>query len=124
MSMDASTGKIVWAKHTEIQQVNLKQLSSDQELKDGEKVPLNVKDMGSCEIYPQTLSHSPNGRYDPLFNMNESDRLEHDLDLLLCAEMENTSFTRQSLCVTRAMAMPWNSFGHKIHRNMLCEMEI
>nr|ACD37566.1 beta prime coatomer protein complex subunit [Philodina roseola] len=63
MSMDASTGKIVWAKHSEIQQVNLKQLSSDQELKDGEKVPLSVKDMGSCEIYPQTLSHSPNGRF-------------------------------------------------------------
>jgi len=63
MSMDASSGKIVWAKHCEIQQVNLKQLSSDQELKDGEKVPLNVKDMGSCEIYPQTLSHSPNGRF-------------------------------------------------------------
>ncbi|CAF1018734.1 unnamed protein product [Adineta steineri] len=63
MSMDASTGKIVWAKHCEIQQVNLKQLSSDQQLKDGEKVPLNVKEMGSCEIYPQTLSHSPNGRF-------------------------------------------------------------
>ncbi len=56
MSMDASTGKIVWAKHCEIQQVNLKQL------KDGEKVPLSVKELGSCEIYPQTLSHSPNGR--------------------------------------------------------------
>ncbi|UJR16031.1 hypothetical protein I4U23_002945 [Adineta vaga] len=63
MSMDASTGKIVWAKHCEIQQVNLKQLSSDQQLKDGEKVPLNVKELGSCEIYPQTLSHSPNGRF-------------------------------------------------------------
>jgi len=63
MSMDASTGKIVWAKHCEIQQVNLKQLSTDQQLKDGEKVPLNVKEMGSCEIYPQTLSHSPNGRF-------------------------------------------------------------
>jgi coatomer subunit beta' len=64
MSMDASTGKIVWAKHCEIQQVNLKQLTSDQQLKDGEKVPLNVKELGSCEIYPQTLSHSPNGRLD------------------------------------------------------------
>ncbi|CAF1533857.1 unnamed protein product, partial [Adineta ricciae] len=63
MSMDASTGKIVWAKHCEIQQVNLKQLTTDQPLKDGEKVPLNVKEMGSCEIYPQTLSHSPNGRF-------------------------------------------------------------
>ncbi|CAF1960502.1 unnamed protein product [Rotaria magnacalcarata] len=63
MSMDASSGKIVWAKHCEIQQVNLKQLSSDQQLNDGEKVPLNVKELGSCEIYPQTLSHSPNGRF-------------------------------------------------------------
>ncbi|CAF4799801.1 unnamed protein product, partial [Rotaria socialis] len=63
MSMDASSGKIVWAKHCEIQQVNLKQLSSEQQLRDGEKVPLNVKELGSCEIYPQTLSHSPNGRF-------------------------------------------------------------
>ncbi|CAF1122888.1 unnamed protein product [Didymodactylos carnosus] len=63
MSMDSSTGKIVWAKHCEMQQVNLKQLSSEQELKDGEKVPLSVKEMGSCEIYPQTLCHSPNGRF-------------------------------------------------------------
>ncbi|CAF3998694.1 unnamed protein product, partial [Rotaria magnacalcarata] len=45
MSMDASSGKIVWAKHCEIQQVNLKQLSSDQQLNDGEKVPLNVKEL-------------------------------------------------------------------------------
>ncbi len=62
MSMDPSSGKIVWAKHCEIQQVNLKQLANDQQLQDGEKVPLNVKELGSCEIYPQTLSHSPNGR--------------------------------------------------------------
>jgi len=24
---------------------------------------LAVKDMGACEIYPQTLQHSPNGRF-------------------------------------------------------------
>lgn len=35
----------------------------DYEIKDGERIPLAIKDMGSCEIFPQTLSHNPNGRY-------------------------------------------------------------
>ncbi|ESO11584.1 hypothetical protein HELRODRAFT_96758 [Helobdella robusta] len=61
MSMDSS-GKIIWAKHSEIQQANIKSLS-DQEVKDGERLPLNIKDMGSCEIYPQTIAHNPNGRF-------------------------------------------------------------
>ena len=61
MSMDAS-GKIVWAKHCEIQQANLKTIA-DAEIKDGERLPLSVKDMGSCEVYPQTIAHNPNGRY-------------------------------------------------------------
>ncbi|XP_072047312.1 LOW QUALITY PROTEIN: coatomer subunit beta'-like [Amphiura filiformis] len=61
MSMDTS-GKIIWAKHAEIQQANLKAMT-DMEIKDGERLPLAVKDMGSCEVYPQTLSHNPNGRF-------------------------------------------------------------
>lgn len=32
-------------------------------MKDGERLPLVVKDMGSCEIYPQTVAHNPNGRF-------------------------------------------------------------
>lgn len=61
MSMDSS-GKIIWAKHSEIQQANIKALA-DQEVKDGERLSLAVKDMGSCEIYPQAIAHNPNGRY-------------------------------------------------------------
>ncbi|KAH0624001.1 hypothetical protein JD844_007254 [Phrynosoma platyrhinos] len=61
MSMDAN-GKIIWAKHSEIQQANLKAMG-DTEIKDGERLPLAVKDMGSCEIYPQTIQHNPNGRF-------------------------------------------------------------
>lgn len=61
MSMDSS-GKIIWAKHSEIQQANIKALA-DQESKDGERLPLAVKDMGSCEVYPQTIAHNPNGRF-------------------------------------------------------------
>jgi coatomer subunit beta' len=62
MSMD-STGKIIWAKHSEIQQANIKALGPDQEIKDGERLPLAIKDMGACEIYPQTISYNPNGRF-------------------------------------------------------------
>ncbi|KAI1301262.1 Coatomer subunit beta' [Halotydeus destructor] len=62
MSMDNS-GKIVWAKHSELQQANLKAIGDTDDLKDGYVLPLNVKDMGSCEIYPQSISHNPNGRF-------------------------------------------------------------
>lgn len=61
ISMDVN-GKIIWAKHAEIQQANIKALV-DQDIKDGERLPLAVKDMGSCEIYPQTIAHNPNGRF-------------------------------------------------------------
>ncbi|KAG8192455.1 hypothetical protein JTE90_017985 [Oedothorax gibbosus] len=61
MSMDSS-GKIILAKHSELQQANLKAMQ-DADIKDGERLPLIVKDMGSCEIYPQTISHNPNGRF-------------------------------------------------------------
>uniref|UniRef100_A0A8C4HRV2 Coatomer subunit beta' n=1 Tax=Dicentrarchus labrax TaxID=13489 RepID=A0A8C4HRV2_DICLA len=61
MSMDSS-GKVMWARHSEVQQANLKTMG-EAEIRDGERLPLGVKDMGSCEIYPQTIQHSPNGRF-------------------------------------------------------------
>jgi coatomer subunit beta' len=61
-SMDAS-GKIIWARHSEIQTVNVRSLPADYEPVDGERLPLSVKDLGSCELYPQSLSHGPNGRF-------------------------------------------------------------
>ncbi|XP_034723026.1 coatomer subunit beta'-like [Etheostoma cragini] len=63
MSMDSS-GKIIWAHHSEVQQANLKSMGETMgEARDGERLPLGVKDMGSCEIFPQTIQHSPNGRF-------------------------------------------------------------
>ena len=59
---DAS-GKIIWAKHNEVQQANLKSLTEQESIKDGERLQLTVKDMGTCDIYPQTISHNPNGRF-------------------------------------------------------------
>ena len=61
MSMDIS-GKIIWAKHSDIQQANLKASGDSAELSDGERLTLQVKDMGSCEVYPQSIAHNPNGR--------------------------------------------------------------
>ena len=57
-----SSGKIIWAKHSEIQTSNVK-TSADESFNDGERIILPVKDLGSCEIYPSTLIHSPNGRF-------------------------------------------------------------
>lgn len=63
VSMDVNGGKLIWARHSELQQANLKALGDDTVIKDGERLPLAVKDMGSCEIYPQTVAHNPNGRF-------------------------------------------------------------
>jgi coatomer subunit beta' len=60
-SMDTS-GKIVWARHNEIQTVNVRSVGAD-DLVDGERLPLPVKDLGSCDLYPQALVHNPNGRF-------------------------------------------------------------
>lgn len=62
MSMDSS-GKIVWAKHSELQQANIKNLGDRESIKDGVILPLQVKDMGTCELYPQSISHNPNGKF-------------------------------------------------------------
>jgi coatomer subunit beta' len=59
-SMDPS-GKIIWARHTEIQMVNVKSATGEA-VADGERLPLVVKELGNCEVYPQSLRHDPKGR--------------------------------------------------------------
>nr|KAJ0220774.1 hypothetical protein LSAT_V11C200060940 [Lactuca sativa] len=61
-SMDYS-GKIIWAKHNEIQTINIKSVGVDHEVSDGERLPLAVKELGTCDLYPQSLKHNPNRRY-------------------------------------------------------------
>ncbi|GMQ08727.1 hypothetical protein CsSME_00052327 [Camellia sinensis var. sinensis] len=51
-SMDNS-GKIIWAKHNEIQTVNIRSVGADYEVTDGERLPLAVKELGTCDLYPQ-----------------------------------------------------------------------
>ncbi|RVE64372.1 hypothetical protein OJAV_G00125350 [Oryzias javanicus] len=55
MSMDSS-GKVMWARHSEVQQASLRTLG-DTEVQDGERLPLGVKDMGSCETFDSTNAH-------------------------------------------------------------------
>lgn len=116
MSMDTN-GKIIWAKHSEIQQANLKAMG-DAEIKDGERLPLAVKDMGSCEIYPQTIQHNPNGRY--VYTQHTFDSLPH-----YCFPLEELCLIYMFLCLVRfvvvcgdgeyiiytAMALRNKSFG-------------
>jgi len=55
-------GKIIWAKGNEIQTSNLKTLDESSFPGDGEKLAISAKDMGAAEIFPQYISHHPNGR--------------------------------------------------------------
>jgi len=60
-SMD-SNNKLIYGKNSEVFQSVIKP-SSTEGLKDGELLPLQQRELGSIEIYPQSLAHSPNGRY-------------------------------------------------------------
>lgn len=60
VSMDNS-GKLIWARHSEIVSAMIK--GGDAMIKDGSPISLPSKELGNCEIYPQTLTHSPNGRF-------------------------------------------------------------
>ncbi|WVO14159.1 hypothetical protein L204_101790 [Cryptococcus depauperatus] len=65
VSMDTS-GKIVYARNTEILTTNLSSLplsSSPDAPEDGQRLPLSLRDLGTTEVYPQSLQHSPNGRF-------------------------------------------------------------
>lgn len=59
-SMDSS-GKVILAKHNEVSTINVKTIQGS--INDGERLPVSAKELGSCELYPQTLAHSPNGRF-------------------------------------------------------------
>jgi len=56
-----SNGKVVMVNKSEIQTFNLKLSQGD--YKDGEVLKPNVKDLGRCETYAQTMRFAPSGRY-------------------------------------------------------------
>jgi coatomer subunit beta' len=60
VSMDGA-GKLVWARHNEILSSVIR--PAEASMKDGTPSSLPAKDLGTCDIYPQALYHSPNGRF-------------------------------------------------------------
>lgn len=61
VSMDTS-GKVVWAKGAEVLSANLAANESDV-ITDGQRIAAGVREMGSTEVFAQSLQHSPNGRF-------------------------------------------------------------
>ncbi|KAE9402636.1 Coatomer, beta' subunit [Gymnopus androsaceus JB14] len=59
-SVDAQ-GKMVYTKAGSVLSANLTLLGTD--LKDGERVQLQAKEIGSSEVFPTSIIHSPNGRW-------------------------------------------------------------
>lgn len=59
LSMDP-VGKLIWAKNNEVYSSVIK---GNEQVEDGETLPLSSKDLGSVEIFPTSLKHSPNGRF-------------------------------------------------------------
>ena len=60
LSMDQS-GKIIYCKHNEVYHSVIK--NSDSKAEDGEILSLSKKEFGSVEVFPNSLNHSPNGRF-------------------------------------------------------------
>mmetsp|Transcript_1616 Transcript_1616/g.4851 ORF Transcript_1616/g.4851 Transcript_1616/m.4851 type:complete len:916 (+) Transcript_1616:266-3013(+) len=61
VSMDSS-GKVTYIKQTEVSTVNVRTVDSSM-MQDGERIPLASKELGHTENYPQSIVHSPNGRF-------------------------------------------------------------
>jgi coatomer subunit beta' len=96
-SLDTNTGKLVWAQSHDIQTINLKGLGKDGDLTDGEKLPLAARDMGACEVYPQSLIHNCNGAY-----------------IVVCGDGEYIIYTSQALrnkAFGSALDFVWSSQG-------------
>eukprot|EP00916_Digyalum_oweni_P027240 GHVL01044648.1.p1 GENE.GHVL01044648.1~~GHVL01044648.1.p1 ORF type:complete len:845 (+),score=91.68 GHVL01044648.1:63-2597(+) len=92
-----SGGKIVWAKGSDIQTINLKQID-ESSMVDGERLNITAKDMGACEIFPQAMNFHPSGR---LF--------------AVCGDGEYIVYTSQALrnkAFGSALDFAWSSEGH------------
>lgn len=60
VSMDGQ-GKLIWAKNNEVVSSIIK--GSEATFKDNSPISLPKKELGTCEIFPTSLTHSPNGRF-------------------------------------------------------------
>lgn len=94
-SMDTNTGKIVWATAHDVQTMSVKGVAKDVE--DGERLPLQPRDLGSCEVYPQQLQHNCNGQF-----------------VCICGDGEFIIYTAQALrnkAFGSALDFVWSAYG-------------
>lgn len=59
--MDPS-GKLIYTRNNSVLSANL-QTVSDEGFTEGSRISLSIKELGSTEIFPTSLTHSPNGRF-------------------------------------------------------------
>jgi coatomer subunit beta' len=59
----APDGKLVFRRNHDVVGANLATLDPDTLPADGQRSTLPSKDMGSTEVYPSSILHSPNGRF-------------------------------------------------------------
>lgn len=95
-SMD-NNGKLIYAKNSDVYQLVIKPVSTDG-VKDGEPLAIQQKDLGTIEVYPQTLAHSPNGKY-----------------AAVCGDGEYLVYTAlawRSKAYGKALDFAWNTHDH------------
>ncbi|RXW23627.1 hypothetical protein EST38_g2218 [Candolleomyces aberdarensis] len=61
-SMDPS-GKLIYTKNHEVLSGNLATLEHTATQADGARIPLSNKELGTTEVFPTSILHSPNGRF-------------------------------------------------------------
>jgi coatomer subunit beta' len=99
-SLDTASAKLVWARGHDIQTASLKGLSKadDAVVVDGERIALNLRDLGACELYPQTVSHNSNGAF-----------------IVVCGDGEYIIYTSQALrnkSFGSALDFVWSAIGN------------
>ena len=95
-SMDPN-GKMVYAVNNEIKTTSVKGVVDELELQDGERITSSAKDLGSCELYPQTVQHNCNGRF-----------------IAVCGDGEYIIYTSQALrnkAFGSALDFVWSAVG-------------
>ncbi|EDO19389.1 hypothetical protein Kpol_1002p36 [Vanderwaltozyma polyspora DSM 70294] len=64
LSLDP-VGKLVWSggKNATASDIFTAVIRGNEEVEEGEPLALQTKELGSVDVFPQTLAHSPNGRF-------------------------------------------------------------
>ena len=96
-SLDTNAGKLVWARSHDIQTMSVRGLNKEGDLQDGDRVSLSARDLGACEVFPQSLQHNSNGSF-----------------VCVCGDGEYIIYTSQALrnkAYGSALDFVWSSLG-------------